>query len=243
MLVSHFELLVKRTASVSAPPNITAPFRRVVQGYFLTITNLGLVSKNLKLRFKITANTGNRTLTSLNTQCIYDNTNNLNLTLTSLPSIPAGTQRWDTQFFNLGANQTALIVVVPNFNNFLGNINPDMEIRGYVELFQQTSGLAWPISSVQVLLTAETRGTFLDNDYPSSNPANELDFDQIAYTLPLASGKAENLVPGIILPNFLNVSNIQEIQSKISEENPQLDAKEIDVFSKAIVKMMDAVQK
>lgn len=243
MLVSHFELLVKRTAMVSAPPSITAPFRRVIQGYFLTITNLGSVAKNLKLRFKITANTGNRTLTSLNTQCIYDNTNNLNLSLTSLPPSPSGTQRWDTPFFNLGANQTALIVVVPNFNAFLSNPDPDMEIRGYVELFQQISGLSWPISSVPVLLTAETRGTFLDNDYPSTNPANELDFDQIAYTLPLASGKAENLVPGIILPNFANVSDIQEIQSKISKENPQLDAKEIEVFSKSIVKMLNAVQK
>jgi hypothetical protein len=45
-----------------------------------------------------------------------------------------------------------------------------------------------------VLLSAEIRGTFLDNDYPNSMVGTELDFDQINYGLPLASGNGRNTV-------------------------------------------------
>jgi hypothetical protein len=247
MLVSHFELLIKRIAPLSQNNQIDEPFRRIVQGYFLTITNLDPIrTVNFYIRFKISTGTLNRTISSINTKCFFDNgntANNINIPFNNLPIFPLFTQRWQTNTFTLRANQTGLIALLPDTQLLNNNANPEMEVRGYIELFQQTSGLPWPISSVPVLLTAETRGTFLDNDYPSPNTANELDFDQIAYTLPIASGKAENLVPGIIIPNFANVSDIQDIQSKISKENPQLDAKEIEAFSKSIVKMMNAVQK
>ena len=45
--------------------------------------------------------------------------------------------------------------------------------------------------AVKVLLSPEIRGTFLPN---SIVPGQPLDFDQIAYALPLASGKALNLI-------------------------------------------------
>jgi hypothetical protein len=59
MLVSTFELLVKRIAPL-APPGpsnpVNAPFRRVVQGYFLIVTNLDLTrTASFALRITIRA--------------------------------------------------------------------------------------------------------------------------------------------------------------------------------------------
>jgi hypothetical protein len=53
------------------------------------------------------------------------------------------------------------------------------------------------VPAIDVLVTPEIRGTFLDNDYPSAGTTNELDFDQINYGLPVASGKGRNTVESV----------------------------------------------
>jgi hypothetical protein len=81
--------------------------------------------------------------------------------------------------------------------------NPRLEIRGYIELVQ-LRGLVFETrpdgttiiifsgaSPINLMFSPETRGTFLDNAYPGG--AN-LDFDQIAYSIPTSTGGANVLI-------------------------------------------------
>ena len=112
---------------------------------------------------------------------------------------------------------------MPNVIPFINLTNPDLEIRGYVEvLTSRFNGSFFTLGAVpasEVLVSPEIRGTFLDNDYPTNSTSNELDFDQIAYGLPTASGRAQNTIAGqppitfpiddfqqIELPTFLKVN-------------------------------------
>jgi hypothetical protein len=73
-----------------------------------------------------------------------------------------------------------------------------LEVRGYVSLSRAVFG--FPPESfppVKVLLNPEIRGTFLPNDFPAL-PGTELDFDQINYTLAIASGKGLNEIPNVL---------------------------------------------
>jgi hypothetical protein len=222
MLVSTFELLVKRIAPL-IPPGITnpanAPFRRVVQGYFLIITNLNPNrTANFSLRFTIPSVSpfgppdfdreidvsGNP-----NVRTGYDVAafNNVPLALG-----PAGTtadvKRFRTARFSAGPLQTVSVNLLPNLGNPAVLTNENLEVRGSVELFQAYGSIQDIFNGVpatDVLLSAEIRGTFLDNDYPNNMVGTELDFDQINYGLPLASGNGRNTVEslsGIRVPIF-----------------------------------------
>lgn len=105
-------------------------------------------------------------------------------TRTASLSIPAK----DTGLFILQPNPSAIIPTIPGFP---GNPPPPVttllnatllnaasfEVRGYVEI-EKTS----PGNAVQLLLTAEHRGTF----FKDLTSAPQL--DQIAYSLPTATG-------------------------------------------------------
>jgi hypothetical protein len=86
-----------------------------------------------------------------------------------------------------------------------------LEVRGFVSLFRRRR-ISWTrIPPVKVLLNPEIRGTFLPNDFPSppNIPANtELDFDQINYTLAIASGKGLNEIPPEPLEPFRSSANL-----------------------------------
>lgn len=246
MIVSNFELLIKRIATVpsSTPANISAVFRRVVQGYFLNITNLNeRRAANLFLRITITNSSGNRIIRSTNTQCFFDNGNVNNLQLGIKDLVPTGgTLRYITDRFQLGSKETGLITVLPNVIPFISVDNPDLEIRGYIELLQSRfNGRFFTLGSVPastVLITPETRGTFLDNDYPSLSTSNELDFDQIAYGISTASGKSENQVEALPRIIFNQTGNLTITQFK--KDNPQIgsdDASDILAMIKEMNKM------
>ncbi|MGV0027237.1 hypothetical protein [Phormidesmis priestleyi] len=205
--VSTLELLVKRIApKVALPPAAQSVARRVVQGYFLTIANLEAKDLRYRLEFRISLpdspadpDAATRILEG-NTALIYDvaGSNNL-LTLNRIGM----TGRYVSQEFIIPAQKTASVELLPDVAKFASVPDPALEIRGYVSLVlpRDFSG-STPIEKLigkpqlprpaKVLLNAEVRGTFLPNDFPS-NP-NSADFDQINYSLALASGKALNLV-------------------------------------------------
>jgi hypothetical protein len=194
--ISTFELLVKPIAPRQmGNPAQEAVARRVVQGYFLTITNLESLDLTFRLDFRIsTPNPADpdRTLFN-NADLIFDIAGANNL-------IPLAGDADSNRFggsFRLPAGQTASVQLLPK-QGLLSFPNPDFEVRGYVVLrlpaLRRNFGFLFEpqtASPAKVLISAEIRGTFLPNDFPAV-PAG--DFDQINYALPIASGKALNEV-------------------------------------------------
>lgn len=205
MLVSTFEILLKS----QLPTNFTQLgniSRKVLQGYFLTLANPNNFSVSLELSFTVSpslvtiaapnATTINEITEFTRVLVFFDvagGNQQVTLQPTARPdtrtaslSIPAK----DTGLFILQPNPSAII---PTTAGFPGNPPPPLttllnatllnaasfEVRGYVEI-EKTS----PGGAVQLLLTAEQRGTFFKN----LTIAPQL--DQIAYTLPTATGSS-----------------------------------------------------
>lgn len=194
MLVSTFELLVKpqlpKLADISnlppgvmLPPEATKLARTVLQGYFLTISNLNAFDVTLSLVFTIV--------------------------LTPPPPIPLPPASLDLLGFldvdgrnifelldvepDLAANKIRFTRKIPSGDTGLFLIQPNIlkpgllkdakfELRGYVEVF--ISSLSTGFNSAKLLLTPEHRGTFY-TDLFSGDPVQ---LDQIAYALPTAHG-------------------------------------------------------
>ncbi|MEO1622561.1 MAG: hypothetical protein AAFU53_16195 [Cyanobacteria bacterium J06632_3] len=220
MEISTFELLVKRIAPLPPPgtPNAAAlasVARRVVQGYFLTISNLEDQEFLYTLDFHISLPTPpdpDRTLAN-NTIALID-VAGANEPLTLFPTTATVSTTRFTTSFRLGAKQTASVQLLPELTPaLLANPNPDLEVRGFVNLRLPAVFGTGPFpapfqrvpqsdSPVRVLLNPEIRGTFLPNEFPDSGT----DFDQINYPLELASGQGLNEIapdPGgpIFIPN------------------------------------------
>ena len=241
MIVSNFELLLNRIANVTnLPASVTPLFRRVVQGYFLTITNLDKVRTGLfRLKLTIPNSNGNRIINPNNVDCFFDNgiINNYQLPINRL-SIPTSTAKsltFYSESFEIAPKQTGIVLVLPKVTAFITNPNPDLEIRGFVELEQvRQSMFSFSTPAIDVLVTPETRGTFLDNAYPTTNTVDELDFDQLAYSLPIASGQAKNTVealPSFIIPPILSDKiTLPELVEKFSIANPDIEKGELQAL-------------
>jgi len=219
MEISTFELLVKRIAPPPAPQDVA---RRVVQGYFLTITNLEFKPLTYRIRFNISkpnpAGDPDRTL--FNNVILADDiagANNL---------IPLSGGANSTVFggtFTLPARQTASVELLPKPNLFVDQ-NPDFEVRGFVTLsLPRIKGQSQSTTPVKVLLNPEIRGTFLPNDFPGGTGG---DFDQIAYPLTVATGKALNeivsdqrIVIPTITPEVLQSLPADEIESLLDADD------------------------
>ncbi len=240
MIVSTFELLIKRIATVppAIPANISSVFRRVVEGYFLSISNLQSDrSIKLALRINISLDSGNRVISNANTQCFFDvnSTNNAVLGLTDItPAAPANIKIFRSDFFTIPPRQTGLVTLLPNVIPFLNVPNPELEIRGFIEVVQARGNIIKGTPASEVLLTPEIRGTFLDNDFPSIVPTNELDFDQISYALPLSTGKAMNIiekVSGLVLPRPFDINTFDVV--KFRQQNLE-EIAEVEEFIEMI---------
>lgn len=197
MEVSTFELLVKAIAPRKPSNPITDEVaRRVVQGYFLTVTNLEPQDLKLQIEFYVSlptkANPNPKPrLLEVNTILVYDIAFDPNIKL-DIKRVDTGSKKVGKYIgeFDLPAGQTASVQLLPDLaNGILGDPDPQVEIRGYAALVNVTPSK--DKSPVKVLLSPEIRGTFLPN---ALEPGKPLDFDQIAYSLPLASGKALNLI-------------------------------------------------
>ncbi|MEM6612088.1 MAG: hypothetical protein AAF652_07510 [Cyanobacteria bacterium P01_C01_bin.72] len=196
MEVSTFELLIKPIAPRT--PVTEAVARRVIQGYFLTISNLE--DKRLRYTIEFFDSTPNPPSTNRELEADSRPTGNLviprNFNLiydvaganTDLIRIRRGTEGQIAGDFFLDPKQTASVQLLPDLSAL--SADPNLEIRGYVNL-RLPGNLIAPQndSPVKVLLQPEIRGTFLPNDFPDSSGG---DFDQINYSLTTASGKALN---------------------------------------------------
>ena len=194
MEISTFEILTAPIAPViGIPPELIPVARRVVQGYFLTISNLEAITLRYRIEFKISLPVPadpNKIL--LNNAFLVVDVEGLNtpINLTQLqgrPEVYVG-------FFTIPAHKTASVQLLPILPQAL---TPGLlEVRGYVSLFLPPGRRGFPQSStpVKVLLNPEIRGTFLPNDFPPQAPTLP-DFDQINYTLAIATGKGLNEIP------------------------------------------------
>jgi hypothetical protein len=198
MEITTFELLVKRIAPPPASPTVA---RRVIQGYFLTISNLEDKDYTFNLDFHISKPNPpdpDRTLTD-NAEVFYDIAG-ANTALPLVEVLPSPITPIFTTRFVLPAKQTASLQLLPRLSKpgLLTDANPDLEVRGFVRLrlpaLRRGRFPFFPIAQsdrpIKVLLNPEIRGTFLPNNFPTGGG----DFDQINYPLALASGKGLNEV-------------------------------------------------
>lgn len=239
MEISTFELLVKR---IAPPPAPIAVARRVVQGYFLTLTNLENRDFTFRIQFNISrpnpAGDPDRTLFN-NVDLVYDIAG---ANTPILLSGGAGSSVFGGSFL-VPAKQTASVQLLPKASLFAA-ANPDFEVRGFVSLRLPRlpqAGSVIPVAQsatpVRVLLTPEVRGTFLPNGFPGG--AIE-DLDQINSPLPLASGQALNEVASdrpffpITLPDGILVP--EQLQP-LSAMEALLDADDTEK-SRSLVELM-----
>lgn len=172
-VVSNYELLVK--------PIIQREFdalqagRIVIQGYFLSITNLNSTDEvTLRLRFDA------RPELSRSEVLAFFDVNGTNQQVTAQPG-PSLTYE-----VSIRQGDTGLFLLQPNITrpNFISN--PDFEVRGYVTASLAPSSRG---SSYDLLFTPQQRGTFLPRDFQTTG-STPGDFDQIAFGLPTATGGA-----------------------------------------------------
>ncbi|MEA5516165.1 hypothetical protein [Nodularia sp. UHCC 0506] len=203
--VSNYELLVKPI--VDSP---TSPNRTVIQGYFLTISNPSLSNLQIQLTFK--ARTPNFNSSPLLAFWDVDDTNAPLIAGTILPCVRSYT-------FNLPALDTGLFLLQPDITQPGVISNQNTEIRGYVRLRIVSASQVGTNNARTLLLSAQQRGTFL----PQGNltPPAMGDFDQLAYSLPLATGGSEvTLHPtNITSVSALSLPNRERIFKAI-EANP-----------------------
>jgi len=190
MEISTFELLAAPIAPViGLPPALLPVARRVVQGYFLTISNLEAIDVQYRIDFTISLPVPadpNKIL--LNNAFLVVDVEGINTTIPLTQ--PRRQPKVYQGFFTIPAHKTASVQLLPILPQVL---TPGLlEVRGYVSLFVLERPTRPPIKQIRVLLNPEIRGTFLPNGFPSLPPNTELDFDQINYTLALASGKSLN---------------------------------------------------
>lgn len=211
MRVSTMELLVKRIAPLSGNPAVDSAFRRIIQGYFLTISNPSL-TRNVRFRLRITIST----LTGPCTAAARDFVGGANAnhvvafdvtcanTFSSLTLFDGKSDYkiYRTVSFTLRPGQSCSLQILPNITPAVLS-GENLEIRGFVEIYQPYSVLVPAPAPATLLITAEHRGTVLDNSYGvpgATEPVQNFDFDQTSYALPLASGKAEMEVESVLEP-------------------------------------------
>jgi len=199
MEISTFELLAKPIAPVPGlPANIRPVARRIVQGYFLTISNLESFEVEYRIQFTIRKpQPANPNRVLLDNAVIFVDSVNDNTPITLIKDADVGqTENYRANFRIRGRN-TASFQLLPRLPQVL--TASLLEVRGFVSLFRRRTN-SGPLSQVKVLLNPEIRGTFLPRNFPPPNnlpvpPDTEFDFDQINYTLAIASGKAFNEIP------------------------------------------------
>jgi hypothetical protein len=242
MEISTFELLAKPIAPVAG--NLSPVGRRIVQGYFLNISNLEEFEVEYRILFTISTpgqNDPNRIITlgaNRNVILVVDVAgNNIEIPLTQNG---AAVYRG---FFIIPARQTASVELLPRLPQVL---TPGLlEVRGFVSLFRRRK-LFGNLPPVKVLLNPEIRGTFLPKGFPPPPnaplpPDTEFDFDQINYSLAIASGKALNEIPpGPVEPEFIPANLVSPIFQPLLEElnNGTLDFASLEAENPEKAKML-----
>jgi hypothetical protein len=199
MLVSTFELLVKpqlpKDAILNNVPGVTPELknkisqlrRNAIQGYFLTLANLGARDLLLSLVFTVKNNTDLAKIVPILDTAGSDDAFG---GLTPIPSPFANKLSFSP--LPLVAGDTALFLLQPNFLNFPELlVDTNFEVRGFVEVF--LSSLSGRPRNAQIQVTPEHRGTFYK--FPENDPNTISSLDQYAYSLPVQNGGLLRLTP------------------------------------------------
>ncbi|MEO0627897.1 MAG: hypothetical protein AAFY91_12965 [Bacteroidota bacterium] len=223
-LISSFELLVKRIAPSSGNPAVDAPFRRVVQGYFLHISNPNDREVLFRIRARFPSWNNSSPDQLKDRELVGGNENRRNHIYTyditggsnsgqdvsepmSCLTSRNGSKTLITSNLTIGPYQTASFKLLPDLSSPRIDVNnPRFEVRGYLEiaLVRETPAITPAPNPVDLLFTPETRGTFLDNSYPDfSGSGTNLDFDQIAYSMPTSTGSAQITVSKVEVNRLL----------------------------------------
>lgn len=177
--VSTFELLLKPQLPKELTdrfPELAPLARKILQGYFVSISNLSsdIIYLSLVLTTKTPGLEKNKIFSTLDTS--GQNSPVSTVMEVTDDAISGSTIR--TRFsFPLTANDTALFIVQPDATNADLLESADYELRGYSEIFL---GSKSNVSNVKLLVTPEHRGTFF-----GETPAS---LGEVAYALPLANG-------------------------------------------------------
>lgn len=194
--VSNFELIFKPLTPI--PPDGVAAVDKVIQGYFLQITNLENRAFTYRLEFVIeppAATQPERSLAGTH-QVIVDIGPSDNNFSTLSGTIAASVFR--STSITVPAQSTAKVALLPAvFGPNPPVATPNYEVRGFVRLrlprvLQITAAgflrfVPQSATPVQVMLTPQNRATFLD-------PAGAI-ADQVQASLPTATGAAVNALP------------------------------------------------
>lgn len=203
-IVSHFELIFK-PQSPASPPGVAVD--RVIQGYFLEITNLEDIQLRYKLEFIAvppTVGTPNGQFRNLagNTLIFVDTPGNDNQGGVLSGSASGSRFTPSTGLITIAPQATALVAVLPSaFGSTPLDPSPlalpNFEVRGYVKislpaLFVGATKFdvrrrAQATAPVKVLLTPQNRATFL-------TAANTIS-GQTQASLPVVGGSAQTVVP------------------------------------------------
>lgn len=216
MEISNFELILKPQSPAS--PGGTMAVDRVLQGYFLELTNLEAVPLRFLLEFVIfppPLGTPNREFRSLagNTLCILDTggTDNrfgiLDGTLTSsvfTPRFPGpGPQPFpagSTRLITVPPGGTALVAVLPSAFGVIDPIEPtplsvpNFEVRGFVRI-RLPAIFRPPFPFLHPQLDRPARVLLTPQNRATFLTATGAISDQTQTGLPLATGQALNEIP------------------------------------------------
>lgn len=217
MLLSTFELLLKDITPNEG--NIPGSNRKILQGYFLTISNPNDFAVRLRLRFVATTPALN-----INQLIVIRDTFGSN----AFSSLSAG----NIYDFGLSANDTGLVILQPDILN-LDPASDEVEFRGYVEVFNRQISPFPALLNRQLLFTPEHRGTFLPN-------SRETEFDQLFTAVPTSTGASLMDVDSIVTPVLdgdIGLSDSPRINPVLPEES----ASEMAGIQQALAVMAQSV--
>ncbi|MEM8718269.1 MAG: hypothetical protein AAGE84_03025 [Cyanobacteria bacterium P01_G01_bin.39] len=200
--VSNYELLVRPIIEPGAPS------RTVIQGYFLTIANP--TSSDLEIELTFTAFSNDFDSSLFASAWDVNGSNDPN-TLTFNNSF------LQVYRLNLPAFDTGLFLLLPDVSNPRLIAARNTEIRGYVTLsIPAASPIPGGDDTRTLLLSVQQRGTFL----PEGDlvPPAMGDFDQLAYSLPLASGRSEVTVEANVVPPRFAIPDRQAIYDQLIKD-------------------------
>lgn len=249
MEVSTFELIFK-PQSPAAPTGVAA-VDRVIQGYFLCISNLENREYRYRLEFIVPpppAGTPNgafrtpagNTLVFVDTGGLDNRQGVLSGAATQKRFVPS------TGFVRVPAHGTALVAVLPSaFGPVPGDptplVAPNFETRGYVRItlpavrrggggFSSLFTVPQSNAPVKVMLTPQHRATFLRADNSIS--------DQIQATLPMAHGNAIVSLPPE--PGGFILGDLTTIQPGLAELIESIEPADLGIVLAALLGDLNA---
>ena len=204
MFVSTFELLLNASQLPrevqGVPPSDLNDFRPisrdVLQGYFLTISNLEKREVILKFVFTLVSSPAEDKFDATTVSSFFDATG-----VNTILSFASPTATTRSIILTLKPNDTGLLLVQPDPFLLLKPLNTsEIEIRGYVEV-KNLQSCDEGFGITRVLLTPEHRGTFYSLEVPRKSDGSidrdtepklseKQQLDQIAYSLPTGKGGA-----------------------------------------------------